>query len=815
MARLKYDEDDQHPDAPRPSWRRRLLVWALALAGLGLGFLVPYTLYLNSLLGEQFSALTWQEPTRVYARPLTLAPGLALDARTLRHELQAAGYRQGDGVRPGTWSAQEDDGRWLISSRGFRDVDGPVAPSRVEVRLAGGRVSRLHGANGEALEQAKLDPARIATLYGSRQEERRMVRVEDVPVLLTDTLQAVEDRDFAHHRGIDLSGMARAAWVNLRSGSTRQGGSTLTQQLARSGLFGIGREQTWSRKFNEIIYALLIEARYDKGTIMETYLNQVYVGQRGAQAIRGVAAGAEFWFGRRLEDLDPEHVALLVGMIRGPSYYDPRRHPERARARRDFALAQMHATGLIDDAAYRRALAAPLGVSDRPGNLAANRFPAYVDLVRQQLASDYDAGELQGAGLSVMTAMSPSAQGYAEGAVRRTIESLSSDDRPELQAALVLTDVHNGEVLAVVGNRDPAEHGFNRAIQAQRPVGSLLKPFVYLLALALPGEWSLASPIDDSPVTVTLPNGQRWTPANADNRSHGVVPLMDALARSYNQATVRLGMQIDPRRLAELIGTLAGIEAQANPSLILGSLDQSPYAMAQLYQFLASGGEFQALRMVRGVINDEGVTVNRYDHGAGEAQAGDAVAVRLVTLALQRAVSSGTARQLVNDGLGHLQAAGKTGTSNDGRDSWFAGWTGDHLAVVWMGNDRNEKTGLYGATGAMRVWSDMFSRMPSAPLEIGEGGLDWRWVAQGHSTDPDCPQARRYAFVPGFAPAYQPCYHGEPEYADGYPAYAGDPGTRPPPQRARRGWRSWFGLDEREPERPVTPPTPEPSTIEP
>ncbi len=815
MARLKYDEDDLQPDAPRNPWRRRLLVWALALAGLGLGFLVPYTLYLNSLLGEQFSALTWQEPTRVYARPLVLAPGLALDASTLRHELQAAGYREGDGVRPGTWNAQEEGAHWLVSSHGFRDIDGPVAPSRVELRLAGGRVSRLRGADGQALEQAKLDPARIATLYGSRQEERRMVRVEDVPVLLTDTLQAVEDRDFAHHRGIDLSGMARAAWVNLRSGTTRQGGSTLTQQLARSGLFGIGREQTWSRKFNEIIYALLIEARYDKGTIMETYLNQVYVGQRGAQAIRGVAAGAEFWFGRRLEDLDAEHVALLVGMIRGPSYYDPRRHPERARERRDFALAQMQSTGLIDQAEYQRALAAPLGVSDRPGSLAANRFPAYVDLVRQQLASDYDAGELQGAGLSVMTAMSPSAQGYAEGAVRRTIESLGDEGRPELQAALVLTDVHSGDVLAVVGNRDPVQHGFNRAIEAKRPVGSLLKPFVYLLALALPGDWSLASPIDDSPVTVTLPNGKSWSPANADRRSHGTVPLMDALARSYNQATVRLGMQIDPRRLAELIGTLAGIEAQPNPSLILGSLDQSPYAMAQLYQFLASGGEFHTLRMVRGVIDDHGVTVNRYDQGGGDAQAGDAVAVQLVTLALQRAVTSGTARQLVNDGLGHLQAAGKTGTSNDGRDSWFAGWTGDHLAVVWMGNDQNEATGLYGATGAMRVWSDMFSRLPSAPLEVGEGGLDWRWVAQGYSTDADCPQARRYAFVPGFAPGYQPCHYASPEYIEGEPAYAGAPRGEPAQRQARRGWRSWFGLDEPEPARPLTPAVPEAPAVEP
>src|SRR5690606_1579225 len=194
---------------------------------------------------------------------------------------------------PGTW-AELEDGSWRISSHGFRDIDGEVAPSQVEVRLSSGRVTRLRAADGDrAIEQAKLDPARIATLYGSRQEERRLVRVEDVPVLLTDALQAVEDRDFARHHGIDLSGMMRAAWVNLRTRSTRQGGSTLTQQLARSGMLGIGREQTWSRKFNEIIYALLLEARYDKGQIMEAYLNQVYVGQRGNQAIRGMAAGAE------------------------------------------------------------------------------------------------------------------------------------------------------------------------------------------------------------------------------------------------------------------------------------------------------------------------------------------------------------------------------------------------------------------------------------------------------------------------------------------------------------------------------------------
>ena len=789
MARIEYDEDEDDSSAPAGGdWRRKLVTWSLAAVGLGLGFLIPYSLYLNHQVSQRFGELRWQEPSRVYARPLRLETGLAMDAQTLKTELDAASYREGDGVRPGTYA--RDGGRWTIASRGFLDVDGAVGPSRIEATLSGGRVAGLKdlaGKDAARIKSVRLDAARIATLYGQKQEERRLVRVEDVPPLLTDTLQAVEDRDFAHHIGIDFTGMARAAFVNLKSGEKRQGASTLTQQLARSGLLGIGREQTWSRKFNEILYALLMELRYGKGTILEAYLNQVYLGQRGAQAIHGVAAGAEFWFGRRLEDLDTEHVALLVGMIRGPSHYDPRRNPERAKQRRDFVLANMLETGLIDRAAHDRAVKAPLGITDNPGSVAANRFPAYVDLVRRQLQRDYPADALQGAGLTVMTGMAPSAQAYAEASVARTLKSLQTGKRPPLEAGLVLTDVHDGEVIAVIGSRQPTVHGFNRAVEAQRPVGSLLKPFVYLLALASPRQWSLATWVDDSPVTVTLDNGRKWTPGNSDGRSHGTVRAIDALAQSYNQATVRVGMQVEPERLASLVNTLAGIRAQNNPALILGAVDQSPYAMAQLYQFLASGGEIQPLHAVRGVLDPEGRAVKRYDKEPAPATEGDAIAARLVTLALQHAVAAGTGRQLVNDGLARLNAAGKTGTSNDGRDSWFAGWTGDHLAVVWVGNDQNEQTGLYGATGAMRVWSGIFSRLPSAPLRVGDQGLDLQWVLQSNATDAGCPGARRFAFVAGFAPPYQPCTYAAPD------AFG-------EPQEASRGWREWFGLGRREPQ---------------
>jgi penicillin-binding protein 1B len=810
VARIDYDEDEDDLDdgGPRaPDWRRRLLTWALAAIGLGLGFLVPYIFYLNHQVSERFGQLRWQVPTRVYARPLQLAPGLAMDAKTLQTELAAASYREDASGRPGTYV--HDGARWTITSRGFRDVDGEVPASRIEATVSGGRVSALRDDVGrKAVKSARLDPARIATLYGKSQEERQLVRIEDVPELLVTGLQAVEDRDFAFHHGIDVSGMLRAAFVNLKSGEARQGASTLTQQLARSGLLGIGREQTFSRKFNEILLALLMEARYDKRTILEAYLNQVYLGQRGAQEIRGVAAGAEYWFGRDLRDLSTEQVALLIGIVRGPSYYDPRRNPERARARRDFVLARMHESKpqLIGDAEYARARKAPLGVTDAPGSTSANRFPAYVDLVRRQLVRDYPADALQGAGLRVMTAMSPSAQAYAEGAVARTLDSLASKKRPPLQAGVVVTDVDNGDVLAVVGSRDFRQPGFNRAIEAKRPVGSLLKPFVYMLALATPDRWSLASWVDDAPVTVNLGNGRRWSPGNSDGRSHGTVRLMDALAQSYNQATVRVGMAVKPERVSELVDKLAGIDVGSNPSLILGSIDQSPYAMAQLYQFLASGGEIQPLHMVRGVLDRDGRMLKRYDKPPKPADPGDSIAVRLITTAMQHAVTSGTAQQLVRDGLGRLQAAGKTGTSNDSRDSWFAGFTGDHLAVVWVGNDQNEMTGLYGATGAMRVWSGLFSRLPSAPLKVGSEGLDWQWVAQSNSTDSGCPGARRFPFAAGFAPPYQPCVYAEPGYQDG--SY--QDGTQQ--QSEGGGWRSWFGLDRKpqDPAKQVPPPAASP-----
>jgi penicillin-binding protein 1B len=739
------------PDSARPRWRRWLLRGLLAGLALGLVIGLPMLWVLDKQVRAEFDALAWQVPTRVYARPLLLKPGLRLDAATLEIELAAAGYRKdGGGDVAGTYL--RDGGRFRIGTRSFTDLDGPVPAAKLEVVLAGGKVSSVADRRAGKLDAARIDPARIATLYGGNvQEERRIVQLTDVPPLLVQGLQAVEDRNFKHHHGIDPWGVLRAMWVNVREGELEQGASTLTQQLVRS-LF-LTREKRFTRKAKEAAYSLIIEARYDKRRILEAYLNQVYLGQQGNQSVHGVAAASEFWFGRELSSLRTEDMALLVGMINGPSVFEPRRKPEAAKARRDLVLSVWEELELIDAAEAKRARAAPLGVSAKPG-VASNRNPAFMDLVRRQLARDYPADALRGAGLSVLTTLSPSAQLLSEKAVSGTLARVQRKDGPALQAGMVVTDAHTGELLAMVGNRATDQPGFNRALEAQRPVGSLLKPMVYLLALAQPGRWSLATPVDDAPVNVTLPNGKSWNPGNSDGRSHGRVSLGDALAQSYNQATVRVGMDVGPERLAELLKVLAGLRAPANPSLILGSVDLSPFAMAQVYQFLASGGEIQPLRAVRGVLDPKGKAVSRYDFNAEPAKEGDAIAARLVTLALQDAVARGTGRSLLADGLGPLRVAGKTGTSNDSRDSWFAGYTGDHLAVVWVGNDQNEPTGLYGATGAMRVWSALFTKLPSAPLNVGTEGLEYGWVDANTfaTTEENCEGARRYAFVAGFLP---------------------------------------------------------------
>lgn len=699
---------------------RNLLLLGL---GLALGFALPYGLYLDQIVRERFEAVRWTVPDRVFARPLELSPGQPMDAATLLAELEAARYREQPGASlPGSFERQGS--RFLLHSRAFVFEDGPQPAQRASVQLAGGQVTRIE-VDGRSLasgERLRLDPARIATLYASRQEDRIPVNVAELPVLLITGLQAVEDRQFAHHRGIDVHGIARAAWVNLRQGRLAQGGSTLTQQLVRA--LYLSRERRWLRKFNEAAMALLLEWRYDKRAILEAYLNEVYLGQSGAQAIHGVGAASQFYFGRAPEHLDAAEIALLIGLIRGPSFYDPRRHPQRALARRDRVLEQFEETGLLTAEQRQAAQARPLGVvAGAPP--PRNPHPAFLGLLRQQLASDYRHRDLGAGGLSILSTLAPSLQRRAE---RGLVEGLEALGQPELQGAVVVVEPASGEVLALVGGRDPRQAGFNRALHASRQIGSLAKPFVYLVALADPARWHLASVLDDRPIVLTMQDGQRWAPENFDRHSRGSVLLVDALSQSLNLATVQLGMELDGQALPALLRSLGLREVPTfKPSHLLGAFELAPLQVAQAYQYLASGGHALPLRALRGVVDASGEPLRRYAVRPGRGSHRSATA--LVTVALQESTRSGTARRLAHSPLAALSPAGKTGTSNERRDSWFAGWTGSHLGVVWLGYDDNRPTGLTGASGALPVWQRVLEGVPARPLDGPQArGLQVAWV---------------------------------------------------------------------------------------
>ncbi|HPG92952.1 MAG TPA: penicillin-binding protein 1B [Dokdonella sp.] len=729
-------------------WRVLRAPTLLAIGALP-GFLVPYAIVLDHQVRERFDDLSWQIPSRVFARPLDLSTGRPMTAETLLLELDAARYRNdGAGRTAGTYARNGE--RFLIARRAYNGLDGKHPAQRLSVDVANGRVAALSdAATGAALRATELDPARIATLYGLQQEERRIVQLEHLPPLLVAGLQAVEDREFKHHHGVNVLALVRATWANLRAGHIVQGGSTLTQQLVKN-LF-LDRSQSLLRKGNEALIALLIEYRYDKRRILEAYVNEIFLGQQGGQAVHGFAAAAEFYFGRDVASLDPADIALLVGLVQGPSLYDPRRAPQLANERRNRVLQQFFDTGLIDAKVLARARAEPLRISSK-GALPRNRFPAFLELVRQQLRRDFADHEVDAAGLAIHTTLAPSAQLQAEAALESALKALGKRDAG-VESAVVVTAVPSGEVQALVGSRNADAPGFNRALDARRPIGSLVKPFVYLTALAQPQRYSLASLIDDAPVDMPQRDGTRWIPKNDDGEVHGRVLLIDAVKNSWNLATVHLGLSVGVDRVRGLLQSFGlDRDINPNPSLLLGAVELSPFDVAQLYQYFAADGHAVPLRAVRGVVDADGRTLSRY---AVKPGTGDYVAAsRLVTWALQQVVESGTASSIGAAGLGGLHAAGKTGTSDTQRDSWFAGFSGNQLGVVWVGRDDNRPTGLYGSTGALKVWIDLFRQLPAQSLVPAVDGIEQVWVdpENGRRSDSACSGAREIPFIQGYAP---------------------------------------------------------------
>lgn len=737
-------------------WGKLLLVCTVIV--------VAYIVYLDIIVRDQFEGKRWALPARVYARPLELYVGRPLAPAQLGQELERLSYHAvRKPVRPGEYARNGDT--YLINSRGFTFWDGQEAPQQLRVEFSGNTVDRLlDREQGRELDLTRLDPLQIASIYPTLQEDRQLVQVAQVPPLLIQTLMAVEDRNFYEHFGISPRSLLRATVANVRAGGVVQGGSTLTQQLVKN--FYLSNERTLTRKFNEAFMSLLLEMHYSKDEILEAYLNEVYLGQDGARAIHGLGLASHFYFERPLEQLEPQQLALLVGMIKGPSYYDPRKHPERALERRNLVLDLLVEQNFLTAEQGSPAKAAPLVVSKRRSS-SANAHPAFLELVRRQLYRDYREEDLTSEGLRIFTTLDPLAQTAAEVAVSERLTQLERArglPANTLQGALIATAIDNAEVLALVGDRNPHGAGFNRALDAARPIGSLVKPAVYLTALAQPKRYNLASWLEDTPLKLVPRPGDIWEPANYDNKFRGNVLLFDALVHSYNVPTVRLGMDVGPDEVVATLRKL-GVQGDLNayPSLMLGAADLTLVDVTRMYQTLASGGFRSPLQAIRAVLAADDTPLQRYPLQVEQVLAADPVL--LVNSTLQLVATEGTAAALASRFGPGTGIAGKTGTTNDLRDSWFAGFTGSQLAVVWVGRDDNQAMGLTGSTGAVPIWGDYLAKVGVQPLTLPTSErIEQVWIdrASGLRADAGCADAVQLPFIVGSAPeGSAPCVGDE------------------------------------------------------
>lgn len=726
------------------------LVVLLLLLGLSC-----YIFYLDVTIREAFDGRKFALPARVYGRALEVYPGLKLTSGQFVEELHALSYHENPEPKEAATYKHTLNGI-EFTTRDFVFWDGAQAAQHLRIEFADGKVSLLQerGSSDHDLPILRIEPPVIGGIYPGHNEDRALLKLEQIPQPLIDALVSIEDRKFYTHWGIDPRGIARALYKTV-SGQRIEGGSTLTQQLVKN--FFLTSERTLTRKGTEVLMALLLELHYSKGEILETYLNEVFLGQDASRAIHGFGLASYFYFDRPLDRLELHEIATLVGMVKGPGVYDPRKNPEQALKRRNIVLQEMAHLNSISQAQLVAARQKPLGVVHRAPT-GTSPYPAFLQLVHRQLQRDYREEDLRSEGLRIFTTLDPRVQRQAEGAISLRlgqIEKARKIPANTLEGAAVVSSTQQGEILALVGGREARFAGFNRALDAQRPIGSLAKPIVFLTALEDQNRYTLLTPLDDSPLVWTQHGTTDWKPQNYDHQFHGNVQLRTALAHSYNVATARLGIELGIDRILDKLPKF-GIERRPPPfaSSLLGAFELSPIEVTQLYQTFADGGFRTPLRAIREIVTAEGKPLQRYPLNVEPVAA--AAPVYLLTAALQGVVREGTAHSLANWLPAELNVAGKTGTTDDLRDSWFAGYTGDRVAVVWVGRDDNQTSGLTGASGAMTVWGEMMKNIepeplqPVVPEDIELVNAD---PVNGLRYDEDCKAGVLLPFIKGSAPA--------------------------------------------------------------
>lgn len=715
------------------NWRR----WgwlAFKLGLVGLAFLLVTGIYLDSLIRSKFDGDKWKLPALVYSRPLELYPGQRLSRDQMLHELRLLNYRESPQPQTAGQYAFNDN-RLILIRRAFGFADAQESTRPLLLTFEGQRLKRIQNAdNQKDLGYARMDPVLLDRMSGEGLEDRMMLRLDEVPQRFIDTLLLVEDRDFYNHGGVSLLSIGRAFFANLKAGRAVQGGSTLTQQLAKN--FFLSSERSLWRKIQEAYMAVIIDYRYSKEQILETYINEIYLGQNKAQGVYGFGLASYFYFGLPLNELEPDQIALLVTMVRGPSFYDPWRYADRAKDRRDMILRLELDNLKISPTEYQAYLSRPMNLLER-GQMTYGRTPAFMGLLKRELKDRFGDQLLNQSGLKLFTSLDPVAQMSAELAVTSQLDRIEkSMKKSNLQGAMVVTNWRTGEISAVVGGRDIRYAGFNRALDARRQIGSLVKPAVYLTGIEK--GYNLATPLRDEPLTLRNQGGQTWQPKNYDRGYRGQVPFYQAMAESLNLPTVRLGMDVGVDKVVETLRKLGVSQPiQAFPSLFLGTVALAPIEVNQMYQTLVSGGLYQPLTTLRAVVGSDGKLLYQKDLKAERRF--DPRDTYLIEFAMTKVASQGTASMLSRRFPGAV-LAGKTGTTDNLRDSWFNGLDNDELVSTWVGRDDNTPAGLTGANGALQLFADYMDRrgVNSLQMRVPKGIVWSNFSVAGKPVDTGC-----------------------------------------------------------------------------
>ena len=753
-----------------PSLFRSLFEWLwfiifsiCCLGGVAFGV---YVSHLNDIITSQFEGKRWSLPARVYARPLELYAGKKFTAAEMQTELQLLQYRVDPSLlNPGTYHRKKSTFDIYLRDFAFWDSNEPTRRIRVVIKRDNTVASITDLDTQESIALQRFDPITIDSIYPAHNEDRILVKLDDVPPVIVDTLIAVEDRNFYEHVGIYPKSIIRAMIANWKAGRTVQGASTLTQQLVKN--FFLSNERSWKRKIKEAIMALLLDAEYSKNDILEAYMNEVYLGQDGRRAIHGFGLASHFYFSRPLKELDLPQIALLVGIVNGPSEFNPRKNPESAKERRNLVLSVMAGQNLISEADAKTAESMPLEVVASPPSDASPEYPAFMGLVRQQLRKFYKPQDLTSEGLSIFTTLDPHIQARTEKAVTRAIPRLERRYRRarNLQTAAIVVNSQTGEVQGIVGDKDPKRAGFNRAVNARRSIGSLIKPVVYVTALMDPAKFTLATLLDDSKKLVyRLPQGGIWKPHNDGGRLHGMVTMLSSLTHSFNIPSARLGLELTVPKVIDSLHRF-GLEKKIKPfpAILLGAINLSAYQVASFYQTLASGGFRSPLRSILAVAKPTGEALEHDSahYSLDVEQVIPPGPSYLITFAMQNVVARGTGRGMKRYISSSYHIAGKTGTTNNYVDSWFAGFSQDKLTVVWVGKDDNKPTGLTGARGAMPVWIEIMKRLdiepldPTMPGDVVMARIDPRTGTLAHK---GCYRGITIPFIEGSVPgSYSSC----------------------------------------------------------